>query len=268
MLDRHFTLDEALALDPVLRAIEAQRPLWEPGTHHGYHAITYGYLVGELVRRVTGSSLGVFFRDEVVGPLGLQAWLGLAADAEVDLAALEAAPGPPGMLEALLAADPDGPVAQFAKVLTLGGAFPLQLASGGDGDFNDRRVLAAELPAANLVTDARSLARVYAATVSDVDGVRLLNDESAARCVPVQTSATAVFGSPADAPRTLDFGLGFLSRPLLGPGSFGHPGASGALGFADVDHRVGFGYVPRLMRAEAEDTRATSLVEAVRRALG
>jgi CubicO group peptidase (beta-lactamase class C family) len=267
-LDPDFTLDQLLDGEPVLRAIEAQQPIWEPGTHHGYHALTYGFLVGELVRRVTGRSLGRFFHHEVADPLGLTAWLGLPQDADVDLARLEPASTGPNPLEAMIAADPDGPWAQAAKVLTLGGALPLGLVGDGDGDFNDRRLLAVELPAANLVTDARSLARVYAATVSTVDGVRLLDDQTAAGLPTVHTSRSTVFGSPPDAPRTLDFGLGFLSRPMLGPSCFGHPGASGSLGFADVSRRLGFGYVPRLVRQEGVDTRTAALLDAVRQCLG
>ena len=263
LVEPAFTFDDLVAVAPVLRALEAQRPLWEPGTQVGYHAITYGYLVGELVRRVSGRSLGTFFRDEIAQPLGLQAWIGLPEQASVDLALLERTGAPSGLAEAILAAGPDSPMAPLLKALTLGGALPLNLI--GDGGFNDRRVLAVELPAAGLVADARSLARIYAATVAEVDGVRLLQDPAA--CVPLQTTDTPAFGAPAGAPRTLDFALGFLARPLLGPASFGHPGASGALGFADVEQRVGFGYVPRLMREEAEDGRAADLIAAVRRIL-
>ena len=154
-------------------------------------------------------------------------------------------------------------------MVTLGGAFPASLLTDGSGgDFNDRRVLAVELPAAGMVTDARSLARLYAATVNEVEGTRLLTPDSAAACVPLQTTATPVFGAPPDGPRTLDFGLGFLARPYLSTASFGHPGASGAVGFADLDARLGFGYVPRLMRAEDQDPRAERLIAAVRSALG
>ena len=266
-LDDDFTLDDVEELEPVLRALERQAPLWEPGTQHGYHALTFGFLVGELVRRVTGQSLGRFFQEQIVGPLRVNAWIGLPLDATVDVAVLDqvAIEGPD--LADLVALDPTGAFAQFARVLTLGGAFPLSMVDAVGG-FNDRRVLAIELPAANLVTDARSLARVYAAAVSDVDGVRLLSDETAASCLPLQTSETPVFGTPADAPRTLDFSLGFLHRPLLGSSSFGHPGASGSLGFADLDRRLGFGYVPRLMRPEGDDLRVPQLLDAVRKALG
>ena len=80
-VDVPMTLEEALAWDPVIRALEAQAPVWEPGTAHGYHATTYGWLVGEVVRRITGKSIGTFFADEIAGPLGLEFWIGLP-DAE------------------------------------------------------------------------------------------------------------------------------------------------------------------------------------------
>jgi CubicO group peptidase (beta-lactamase class C family) len=80
-LDRSLTLDEVLAWDPVIAAIEAQTPLWQPGTAHSYHSMTYGWLVGEVIHRVTGQLPGAYFRDTVAGPLGLRTWLGLPAAA-------------------------------------------------------------------------------------------------------------------------------------------------------------------------------------------
>ena len=267
-VDAELTLADLEAGGPVVQALEVQTPQWRPGTQHGYHALTFGFLLGELVRRVTGATLGAYFHDEIARPLALNSWIGLPRDLDIDVATLERDSDEPNMLETLVAADPEGPLAAIGKMLTLGGALPLGLLTDGNGDFNDRRVLAIEIPAAGMVSDARSLARAYAATVSDVDGVRLLTDASAAACVPVHTSGTSVFGAPPDAPRTLDFGLGFLSRPLLGDACFGHPGASGALGFADTSRRLAFGYVPRLMRPEGADQRTAALLDAVREVVG
>src|SRR5918994_227709 len=66
--------EEVLAWDPIVKLLEAQAPVWEPGTGHGYHALTYGWLVGEVIRRVTGRSIGTFFAEEIAGPLGLDLW--------------------------------------------------------------------------------------------------------------------------------------------------------------------------------------------------
>ena len=76
-VDAPLTLEEVLAWDPMIHALEAQTPVWEPGTQHGYHAVTYGYLVGEVVRRITGRSIGTYFREEIGDPLGLDFWIGL-----------------------------------------------------------------------------------------------------------------------------------------------------------------------------------------------
>ena len=82
VIDRTLTADEVFAWTPVIEALAAQAPVWEPGTKHGYHAVTYGHLAGELVRRVSGKSLGTFFADEVAKPLGLDFWIGLPASQE------------------------------------------------------------------------------------------------------------------------------------------------------------------------------------------
>jgi CubicO group peptidase (beta-lactamase class C family) len=105
--------------------------------------------------------------------------------------------------------------------------------------------------------------------VGEVDGVRLLSDESAAACIPMQTTDTPVHGTPPElvgvGPRTLDFGLGFIHGEKLGSASFGHNGAGGSLGFADLDERLGFAYVMNRMDEPAD--RAQKLVEAVRKCL-
>ena len=81
-VDAKLTRAEALAWEPVIRALEVQLPLWEPGVAHGYHALTYGYLVGEVVRRIDGRSLGTFFQEEIAEPYGLEFWIGLPEEYE------------------------------------------------------------------------------------------------------------------------------------------------------------------------------------------
>ncbi len=98
VLDTRLSAEEVQRWDPIIRALEAQSPLWEPGTAHGYHAVTYGYLVGEVVRRITGRSLGTFFAEEIAGPLGLEFWIGLPAELERRVLARRREP-PRGRLE-------------------------------------------------------------------------------------------------------------------------------------------------------------------------
>ncbi len=127
-----------------------------------------------------------------------------------------------------------------------------------------------------MLSDARSLARMYAATVSDVDGVRLLDPPTVERAIAVQTDKTRMHGLPPDlnipADRSFNMSLGFWRAcppmPLVGPRSFGHPGSGGSIGFADPDAEVGFGYVMNLWSFRIGEPRASSLAAAVRSCLG
>lgn len=264
-VDQDMTLDDLGADGGIVRALEAQTPYWEPGTAYGYHAVTFGMLVGELVHRVSGKTLTQFLHHEVVAPLGLNLVLGLPEDASVDLARMGLNPPPPDFVaqhgEWVLEL-----VERHRRAISLGGALPHALVTGEEGDFNDRRVLALELGGSNVVSDAKSLARAYAATVSEVDGVRLLTDETAAACSPIRTAGTPPFGLPAELVATAPpggFGLGFMYGEMVGPSSFGHPGAGGAIGFADLDARLSFGYVTNKMGGEGDD-RAARLIGAVK----
>src|SRR5262249_48450164 len=150
-------------------------PLWAPGTAHSYHPMTYGWLVGEIVRRITGATPGKFFRDAVAGPLGLRTWIGVPA-AELDSVAWMQAPPPE---EGEAAVDP-----VEERAATMGGAYPFPADSSGMVSFNDRRIQAGEIPAASGVSTARDLARLHAACVSDQEtGPRLLTPASVSDAV-------------------------------------------------------------------------------------
>ena len=266
-IDADLTFEELLAGEPMLRALAAQEPKHEPGAFLGYHAITFGQLIGEVVRRATGRTVGEIFREELVEPLGLSAWIGLPEDTHPSLARLDRRPVElPDFLAELI-----GPGTPFSRAMTFGGAIPHDLVTGEPGDFNDRRLLAIELPGANLVADARSLARLYAATVGEVDGVRLLGAGTVDSVHHVQTADVPFYGWPEElaAFKPMDFALGFqkLVSPLS-ERSFGHGGAGGSLAFADIDHRLGFGYAMNRLDATSPDTRAVDLVAAVRESLG
>lgn len=284
VVDRPLTFEDACAWDPVIAAIEAQRPIWEPGTEHVYHAHTYGFLVGELVRRISGRSLGTFFADEVAGPLGLSAWIGLPEEQEPRVARVGfAAPLSlevltDGMIEATGLA-PDTVTRWINAVWGEGSVQALAGSLGGaydNADFFSRAWRASENPAANMITDARSVARMYAATVSDVDGVRLLEPATVERMTVIQTDKTRMHGMPPDldipADRSFNMSLGFWRAcppmPLTGPAAFGHPGSGGAIGFADPDATVGFGYATNLWSFRPGEPRAQNLADAVVACLG
>lgn len=287
IVDGPLTFEQACAWDPVIRALEAQKPLWQPGTEHIYHAVTYGFLVGEVVRRISGKSLGTFFADEVAAPLGLSAWIGLPEKHEKRVARTHNAA--PFTLEELTAGmiettglDADTVTAWIKALYSPGSVQARAGELGGALDnttgeyYTTRAWRAAEFPAANMLADARSLARMYAATVSDVDGVRLLNPATVERMTVVQTDKTRMHGLPPGlnipADRSFYMSLGFFRAgpvsPMVGPGSFGHPGSGGSIGFADPDAGVGFGYVTNLWNFRPDDPRAANLAKAVRSCLG
>lgn len=290
-VDGRMTLDEALAWDPVVEALARQAPAWPPGSAHGYHAVTFGWLVGEVVRRITGRSLGTYLAEEIMAPLGGAFFVGLPAELEGrvaplvppdggldpgnlrqlaggDPAAAEAASGGGGDVAALLAMldeylGPDGPL---TKALSAPGG-----ALADDKVWNSPAVHAAEIPAANGICDARSLAQLYSACVVDTDTAaggtwRVLGDEQLARALVQQTEGPDRVLLGLD----LQWGLGFmLHRGVLaltgmgGPRSFGHFGLGGSVGWADPDLGLAMGYVMnRMSLATTGDVRSVRLAQA------
>jgi CubicO group peptidase (beta-lactamase class C family) len=155
VLDTPLTIEEYLAWAPPVNALAAQAPKWEPGTAHGYHAMTYGWLVGEVVRRVSGKSLGTFFADEVAGPLGLDFWIGLPASEDSRVSP---------MINLDLE-DPDIEVKgerarEMLAAATNPKSYLTQEQTTTPLDMNTREACAAELPAGNGSTDARSHVRL------------------------------------------------------------------------------------------------------------
>jgi CubicO group peptidase (beta-lactamase class C family) len=261
-LDRSLTLDEVVRWQPVIHAIESQAPLWPPGLAHSYHGLTFGWLVGEVIRRVSGETPGTFFRRELGAPLGLRTWIGLPGAARASVAWMECQD-----VAGARAAVHTDPVLE--RAYTLGGAFDFPVDEDGLVTFNDPRIQAAEIPGAGGVSTARGLARLYAACVSPLDGPRLLSRAIIDDAVTVRSQGAQLFGELDTGHR---WGTGFLlgsplARPMLGDRSFGHDGAGGHLAFGDDEHQVGFGYVVNQMQG-ASDERANRLTDAVRTCLG
>src|SRR5665213_4184088 len=149
-VDAKLTYEDVLAWDPLIEALAAQTPFWEPGTAHGYHAVTYGFLVGEVVRRITGKTLGTFFAEEVAKPLGLEFWVGLPEEQEHRVSPLIGSLVPEGELDPesrKLMEDFIGPNTLLGRALSVNGAL------ADAGAFNRRDLHAAELPAANGITN-------------------------------------------------------------------------------------------------------------------
>ena len=253
--------------DAMVTALAAQEPWWEPGSAHGYHAVTFGWLVGEIVRRVTGKSLGTYFRESIAAPLGMDFHIGLADAEHHRVAEMGPIPMPDPNAEGVqlamvMMADPQGLAAR---------AFmnPPALARG----VNVPEWRRAEIPGANGHADARSLARVYGALAcgGTSHGTHVLSRDGIARC-----HAELSHGPDLVLQVATRFGHGYMlpqDRPdaRIGTGTrvFGHPGAGGSLGFADPDAEIGFGYVMNRMGPNILlDPRATALVDAVYASLG
>jgi CubicO group peptidase (beta-lactamase class C family) len=251
-IDGDLSLEQVLAWDPVVAAIAAQAPHWEPGSKHGYHARSFGWILGELIRRITGQSAGQYLAAHVCEPLGLHYWVGLPKQQLAACATLVPPAGGSDPVAELLGAD-----SLTARVMSgPSGLF------GYNDMWNRPEVLQAEMPSSNGVGDARSLARFYAALIGEVDGVRLLGQKQLARACEQQ-----VRGPDAVIFHETCFGLGYGLQPSLAPGagprSFGHPGAGGALAFADPDAGLGFAYLMNGMQFNFEgDPRSMALVRA------
>ena len=246
------TQDTLYDWDAMAAALAAQAPWWEPGTRHGYHALTFGHLVGEVIRRVSQQSVGTYFRENVAGPLGADFHIGLAAEHDARTSDLFGSMAPPSPAKG-------GPVipgalGEFLRDMTdpstmAGAAF--NNPPGRNDRVNTRAWRAAELPAVNGHGTATALARIYGALArgGDIDGVRLLDAASIERARTEQAfGPDAVLGG-----LPMRFGLGFMLRQDFMPispnaNAFGHPGAGGSIGMADPEAKVGFGYVMNKMK--------------------
>ncbi|MGI5398385.1 serine hydrolase domain-containing protein [Streptomyces sp. CA-135486] len=267
VLDRPLTPAEAADGVSGPAALAAQRPAWEPGTAHGYHAQTYSWLLGELVRRVTGRTIGRWVAEEIARPLDLDFWIGLPQDEAHRVGRIGPVGEPP-------AADGGGLKLRPKPAVSAAYSDPESLTRRAFGaidpapDENDPAYRAAELPASNGISTARALARFYASTIGEVDGGRRLFAPATLTLARTEESAGAdrVLVVPTR------FGLGFMlhgpASPLFGPGSFGHPGRGGSLGFADPESGIALGYVTNgLRKGVTADPRAQALIRAVRSAL-
>jgi CubicO group peptidase (beta-lactamase class C family) len=231
-------IEELYDWDAICERLAVQTPWWEPGTASGYHAITQGYLQGEIVRRVTGRSVGTFFREDVAGPLGADFHIGLDPAHDGRVGELVPPATPPQSA---------GPVEPGSISERTMGSVKL--------DGTEPRTSAwrrAEIPAAGGIGNARSVARVHSALAcgGEVDGVRLMSEATVARILEEQTNGTdLVLAVP------MRFGMGFGLNGSLMPISpneraFFWGGWGGSLAIIDLDARVSIAYVMNRMEAD------------------
>jgi CubicO group peptidase (beta-lactamase class C family) len=259
-------------LDALAAVLAAQKPAWEPGSAHGYHAVSLGLYQNELARRVDPQrrTIGRILAEDFAAPLGLSLYIGLPAEVDLDdvavlgrlslRAALRQLPGVPWALARQMA-NRRSPVVKSLSNPALAKA----------ERFTQRHVLTPELPSSNGVGTPRSIAALYAAAAT------------ASPKLPVDEVTLKEIAEPVTTPPVADllllarrsFALGF-SRPVPGhwfgsPGgtAFGTPGLGGSFGFADPDARLGYAYAPnRLGIRLSDDPREVALRRAVYASLG
>ena len=257
-----------LRWEVMTEALAAQEPWWKPGEGHGYHVNTYGFLIGEVVRRVTGKSLGTYLRDEIGGPAGVDFFIGVGPELDARCAdVIPALPGPDAEQRwALLESD----------LATFAGPARMRLAAyrnppnlSGQGIINTREWRAAEVPSTNGHGNARAVARLYSAlaTNGELDGVHIVSPATVEMAIAEQ-----VYEEDLVLQRPTRFGLGFQltmrERPLgPNPRSFGHFGAGGSLGFADPDAHVAFAYAMNQGREGWQHKHVRDLIDRVYEAL-
>jgi CubicO group peptidase (beta-lactamase class C family) len=267
LLDEDLTIDMLRDLDSVARMLERQEPAWIPGTRHGYHAMTIGFYMQELIRRVDPRhrTLGRFFHEEIAKPLGLEFYIGLPPEIPDDRIARIKPLSPKRAILALR----NTPHELIVKILNPRSFLRKSLAIPSDADFTQRRSLEVEIPAGNGVGTARSIARAYSAFANGGAELGITPETFARITAPpiVADPHDEVIGSPTW------FSLGFI-RPGpetsfgSSPRAFGFPGAGGSFGFADPTAHLGYAYVMnKLDFWLIDDPREKALRSAVYRAI-
>jgi CubicO group peptidase (beta-lactamase class C family) len=247
------TREDIYDWDKVCALLAAQAPYWEPGTASGYHALTQGYLVGEVVRRITGKSLGTVFREEIAEPLGADFHIGLPASEDGRVADL--IPPPPGT------AIGDGEQSELSKNMSSNPPInPL--------DTRTRAWRAAEIPAAGGHGNARSIAQIHAILANGgvAKGKRIMSEAGCRKALEQQIEGTDLILGPARF--GLGFGLPSAAVPLPNPNTLFWGGYGGSLAIIDMDKRTSFGYAMNKMAGTTTgDMRALGMAGAMWQAL-
>jgi CubicO group peptidase (beta-lactamase class C family) len=262
---------DLLDWERVIHGIEEQEPIWEPGAESGYHAVTFGFLVGEVVRRASGKRVGQFLRDEVCAPLGLaDMYIGTPASVEPRIAKLKnrmvIAPEMMKQIQERLQAGEDmmSPLAMRAL-----GMRPGDLTQQQDHVFDTPAGHQAEVPAANGIMTARDLARLYACLGGhgELDGVRLLTEER------VRTMSSQQTYRPD---RVLVFDIGYALGYMTGGtegwpqgprvSAFGHAGLGGSIGYCDPEIELAFGFTTNALALDLIGYGRTAALAAAARA--
>lgn len=249
--------------------MESERPMWRPGSCHGYHGVTFGWLVGEVIRRVAGDTVGGFLREAVTEPLGIDFWIGLPEQHESRVATTIVGADSKSLSPRFDAAVERGEPVQVGLVNSVGTLLD-------PGGCDARAVHAAEIPAANGIASARGLAGMYAplAAGGESNGVTLVDAAQLVEMGAIESASAedAVTFEPSRFSAGFEkSGLRRCGAPLVfSEAAFGHSGHGGALGFADPQAGLAFGYAMNRHEhsPQASTTRCQALIDATYASLG
>ena len=262
-VEGELSFEELLDWNTMVARLADTAPLFPVGSTHGYHAVTFGWLAGHLVRLVDGRNIGRFIAEEIANPLGGEIYVGLPAHLEPRVSPINT--GWPRTATSAPAAPVQLPNKYLVSALSVNGALNVK------GGFNREDLHAAEVPGANGIANARSLAAMYSATFTETETsngpVRLLNDDTRSKMTVQQTKDGEV-DLCLQTERTFAMGFVTPSEKLAfdAPGSYGHAGAGGSVSFADPNRQMGFSYIMNRMKDSMfTDPRAVRLIEAASR---
>lgn len=256
--------EDVLEWNRMVHHLETAERLFPADGPHQYHAVTFGWIIGEILHRITGKTLGALFQERIAKPLGVQAWIGVPENQLQNIAHLYPSPDNP---KPPAKDDPfwSGIKAFERDAMTLGDAFPLELTGGNEG-FNDSEIRMAEIGGAGGIASATALSKIWSAA-SGAEEVQLLSSAVITQMTSVQSEGCPVI--PYDPPYAR-WGTGFMltsdSRQFLSDKSFGHDGFGGMVTFGDTDSEVGFAFITNDLQTERE-YRADALVTELKRIL-
>lgn len=269
--------DAHLDWDYMVQRIAAEEPFWEPGLRNGYHALNFGWTVGELVRRVSGQSLGRFFREQVSGPLGADFWIGLPEELEPRVARNEPtfpAPGEP-VIEVYTNIVENPTSASALTFLNSAGFGPGGIdEASGEYMMNTRKVHAAEIGGAGGIGSGRGIAKIYAALgqgklISHDHVVKMSQTSMVSSRDPILLIPSRFALGFMKSMDNRRLPLGHITSFLMGEKAFGHVGAGGSFGIYDREADMAIGYtMNRLHAGILVDPRGQSLIDAAYLAAG
>jgi len=244
---RDMTIEEILDLIPVEEMFAAQEPIYPPDSGFIYHALSVGHLLGKILFNVTGKRINQLLQEEIAGRLNIPMWIGVPESHILDIATLKS--DQPDQLPTFAHG-----TKEYWQAHAMGyGAHQGKLDSV-DGGWNDPRLHRAEIAGAGGITDARSLAKMYSAAVTETDGIRIVDEASIREAISHPNPGDNIFNEPQPHPI---HSLGFIVAnnqhcPAISETTFGHNGFGGQQGFGDLDSKIGFGYITNWVPAVAD----------------